>query len=264
MAGFGVKKSLDWTTWGGLIGVFVLISVAVSLSGQVSAFFDITSVIIVLGGTMMVTIMASNHQDLANTGRVIASSFFRTTGEPTVLVKQLLELAVKTKQNGLLSLGAREREFAVLPFLKRAMRMVADGTKAEDIEKLLQQEMDTFMVRHAHGIGLLRRAAEVAPAMGLIGTLVGLVQMLVNLADPSAIGPAMAVALLTTFYGAILGTVILTPLATKLEHRSEDELLQNQMIMHTALSLIQQENPRKLEEQLNVLLDPKKRLQFFD
>jgi chemotaxis protein MotA len=264
MAAFGVKKSLDWTTWGGLIGAILLISVAVGLGGQVKSFFDLTSVIIVLGGTLTVTVMASNQHDLANAGRVISSSFVTVTAEPRVFVKQLLELAVSIKKNGILSLANREREFAILPFLSRAMRMAADGVLPEDIEKLLQQEMDTFAINHAHGIGLLRRAADVAPAMGLIGTLVGLVQMLVNLSDPSAIGPAMAVALLTTFYGAILGTVILTPLAIKLEHRSEDELLQNHMIMQTALSVVRQDNPRKLEDQLNVLLDPKNRLQFFD
>jgi chemotaxis protein MotA len=111
---------------------------------------------------------------------------------------------------------------------------------------------------------VLRRASEVAPAMGLIGTLVGLVQMLGSLSDPSAIGPAMALALLTTFYGAVLGNVVLSPLAAKVERAAEEDALVKTLYTIGAVSIARQENPRRLEMLLNAVLPPGKRIQYFD
>ncbi|HLF58773.1 MAG TPA: MotA/TolQ/ExbB proton channel family protein, partial [Alphaproteobacteria bacterium] len=118
--------------------------------------------------------------------------------------------------------------------------------------------------RHIKGASVLRKGAEVAPAMGLIGTLVGLVQMLGRLDDPGTIGPAMAVALLTTFYGAVLANVVLAPLASKLERNSREELLVKHIFLMAASSIARQENPRRLEMLLNSVLPPSKRVQFFD
>jgi chemotaxis protein MotA len=128
----------------------------------------------------------------------------------------------------------------------------------------MRRDLQATLQRHAKGAGVLRKAAEYAPAMGLIGTLIGLVQMLGNLDDPSAIGPAMAVALLTTFYGAVLANMLLSPLAAKLERNSEDEALLNLVYLTAAVSMGRQENPRRLEMLLNSILPPAKRVHYFN
>ncbi|MEC7029070.1 MAG: MotA/TolQ/ExbB proton channel family protein, partial [Pseudomonadota bacterium] len=133
-----------------------------------------------------------------------------------------------------------------------------------DIDRVLGQEVDALAERHRRSASILRRASEVAPAMGLIGTLVGLVQMLAQLDDPSSIGPAMAVALLTTFYGAIMGTVILGPLAAKLERNSGDETMIKNLILTAMGSIARQENPRRLEMLLNSELPPEHRIRYFE
>src|SRR5690606_27847125 len=127
-------------------------------------------------------------------------------------------------------------------FLMHAVKLAVDGIKPEEIEHLLKQDINSALTRQEHAVRLLRRASEIAPAMGLIGTLVGLVQMLGKLEDPTTIGPSMALALLTTFYGAILGTVILAPLATKLEKRADDDMLQKVIAMAATMSMARQEN----------------------
>ena len=121
------------------------------------------------------------------------------------------------RKKGLLALASIDSELKKDPFLARSVQLVTDGYTGEDVDRILGQEVDALVERHRQSAGIVRRASEIAPAMGLIGTLVGLVQMLAELENPSAIGPAMALALLTTFYGAIMGTVVLGPLAAKLE-----------------------------------------------
>jgi len=128
----------------------------------------------------------------------------------------------------------------------------------------MRTELHAIADRHNKGADILRRAAEVAPAMGLIGTLVGLVQMLGNLDDPSAIGPAMAVALLTTFYGAVLGNMVFAPLASKLERKSDEEALLNEIYLLGITSIARQESPRRLEVLLNTILPPANRISYFD
>ena len=131
------------------------------------------------------------------------------------------------------------------------------------IERILRREVNSMTERHTKSASILRRAAEVSPAMGLIGTLVGLVQMLGRLDDPSTIGPSMAVALLTTFYGAILANMVFSPMAAKLERNSNEESLVNTIFLTAAASMGRQENPRRLEMLLNTILPPAHRLQYY-
>lgn len=144
------------------------------------------------------------------------------------------------------------------------MQMVVDGYQPADIQRFLTQEIEALIERHKRSASIALRASEIAPAMGLIGTLVGLVQMLANLESPETIGPAMAVALLTTFYGAIMGNVILAPLAVKLEKNSKDEALIKTLISISALSMATQQNPRQLEMLLNAELPPSQRINYFN
>jgi chemotaxis protein MotA len=145
----------------------------------------------------------------------------------------------------------------------RGMSMAIDGTPGEEIERIMQRELQATSHRNTRTVSILRKAADISPAMGLIGTLVGLVQMLGNLEDPSTIGPSMAIALLTTFYGAILANMVFTPLASKLERNSADETLINTLYVMAAASIGRQENPRRLEMLLNTVLPPDHTVDYF-
>ena len=144
------------------------------------------------------------------------------------------------------------------------MLLVVDGTQGEEVESIMRRDLNATLQRHRKGASILRKAAEFAPAMGLIGTLIGLVQMLGSLDDPSTIGPAMAVALLTTFYGAVLANMVFSPMASKLERNSTEEGTINTVYMMGASSIGRQENPRRLEMLLNCTLPPTKRIKYFD
>jgi chemotaxis protein MotA len=128
----------------------------------------------------------------------------------------------------------------------------------------MRKDMNATIGRHQKGANIMKKAGDIAPAMGLIGTLIGLVQMLGNLDDPSSIGPSMAVALLTTFYGAVLANMVFMPLAAKLERNSGEEELLNSVYMVGAVSIGRQENPRRLEMLINSILPPSKRVSYFD
>jgi chemotaxis protein MotA len=195
---------------------------------------------------------------------VIARSLIRDIYSPQKMAVMLVDLSIIAKKKGLLALSNYDEELARNTFLHRSMQMAIDGQKPADIDFILSREIGALAERHKRSASITRRASETAPAMGLIGTLVGLVQMLANLESPDTIGPAMAVALLTTFYGAILGTVIMAPLSGKLEKNSQDEALIKNLIRLTAIGIARQDNPRKLEMDLNASLPPSQKIKYFD
>ncbi len=245
-----------------LFSALGLVVLAIAMGGQLPAFFDIPSALIVVGGTLAVVLISFSMTDVQRTAQLASRAL--SHGQPTFgnLAKHLLTLAKKARADGLLSL----QPAAVAephPFLRQALSLAIDGAPAEAVEKVLTQDTQSLLERQERGLALLRRAAEVAPAMGLIGTLIGLVQMLGQISTPEAIGPAMAVAILTTFYGAVLAYMIFTPLAAKLEQMSADDLLTRKLMLAATLSLIKQENPRNLELTLNALLPPTQRVRVF-
>jgi chemotaxis protein MotA len=254
----------DFASILGLVLAFGFIAVAIWLGQSKASFVNWPSVMIVLFGTMAATAISYTGDELARAGHIIANSLFRKVHKPSKLATSLIDLAVIAKKHGILALGKNEAELRKDPFLFRSMQMVIDGYPAKEIDTLLEQEIDALVERHTRSAGITRRAAEVAPAMGLIGTLVGLVQMLADLENPETIGPAMAVALLTTFYGAILGTIVMAPLAVKLEKNTSDETLIKTLIKTACVSIARQENPRRLEMLLNSELPPSQRIKYFD
>ena len=257
------RVKLDFATILGLIFANGLVVGAV-LSGAGNAnFFNIPALMIVLLGTMATTSVSYTGNELKHVPGILGNTIVRWIRKPSTMALQLLDIASIARRKGILALSGMESELAKDPFLAHAMQLVTDGYSAEDIEHVLGAEIDSLVERHRHSASILRRASEVAPAMGLIGTLVGLVQMLAQLEDPSSIGPSMAVALLTTFYGAIMGTVVLGPLAAKLERNSNDEATLKSMIMAAMMSIVRQENPRRLEMQLNSMVLPEDRIEYF-
>lgn len=258
------KVALDKTTVFGLLLTFVLITIAILIGRSDANFFNVPSLLIVVLGTMTVTSVAYSWEDYSNAGKVIGNSLFHSRMPPSKMASQLMDIAVLAKKRGLLVLAGAENELRKDPHLYESVQIVTDGYSSEDIERILSQDLDALVERHRRSASVLRRGSEVAPAMGLIGTLIGLVQMLANLQDPETIGPAMAVALLTTFYGAILGTAVLGPMASKLEQNSNDEALLRTLIMIAMSSISRQDNPRRLEILLNSELPPSQRIHYFD
>ena len=257
-------KAVDIVTVAGIVFTFGLIIAAI-LSGSGNAnFVNGPSIMIVVLGTLTATATSFTLAEVKASGRIIGKSIFRRVQDPKKLAVALVEMAVVAKTKGMLSLGAYEQQMKSDPFLAKAIQMAVDGYSATEIEPLLVNEIETISERHNRAANICKRASEVAPAMGLIGTLVGLVQMLADLENPETIGPAMAIALLTTFYGAILGTIVMGPLAVKLENNSSDETLIKTLIALAAVSIARQDNPRRLEMMLNSELPPSKRIRYFD
>jgi chemotaxis protein MotA len=257
-------STLDPATILGVLGGFAMIIGAMVLGGTPGAFVDMRAILIVVGGSFMITTVSFSLSEVAKAQSVMMKAVAYRQRDPQEAALQVLYLANLARKNGALGMESHMREFRHEPFLKKAMDLVIDGTPGEEVERIMMSEAHSTAYRHERSAGVLRRAGEVAPAMGLIGTLVGLVQMLGNLEDPSTIGPAMAVALLTTFYGAVLANMVFLPLANKLERNSGDEAMVNQIYAMGAASIGRQENPRRLETVLNTILPPARRVNFFE
>ena len=254
---------LDWSTLFGLVLAIVLIGLALFLGGSVGSFVNAPAFLIVIGGTFAVTAISYTGEDLGKFMSIINRAFIRTIYNPKRMAFQLMDIATISKAKGVLTLNKIETSLKKDPMLFKALQPVIDGYKTEELQHILIQDNEAALERHRRSAQIIRRAAEVAPAMGLIGTLVGLVQMLSSLSDPTSIGPAMAVALLTTFYGAVLSTVFLGPLANKLERNSASEALIRELIVTALLSISKQEHPRRLETLLNAILPPQERIKYF-
>ncbi|MFT6557087.1 MULTISPECIES: motility protein A [Sneathiella] len=255
--------NLDFATLFGLFGGFAVVTAAVIVGGSMTAFYNLPSVLIVIGGTFLVTMMSFSILEVLRSQKLIFRTLLTANRKANDIAVNMLELAEQCRGKGVLHLQNHLQSVSTESFQHKALQLVVDGLPAEEVNRILMNDLNGMMARHSSSAGILHRAAEVAPAMGLIGTLVGLVQMLSNLNDPSAIGPAMAVALLTTFYGAVLANMFFSPLATKLERNSAEEVLMNRIYIAGATSIGRQENPRRLEMVLNTLLPPEERVQFY-
>lgn len=258
------QTHVDFATIMGLVFAFGLIAVAIFLGQSGANFLNVPALMIVVFGTMAVTTISYTGEELIKAIQVVAGSLVRDVRDQSRVAREVLDIANLAKKRGILALSAVEGEVNKDPFLAKAVQMVADGFTPEYIDRALSQEIDTIAENHRRAAGVMRRASEIAPGMGLIGTLVGLVQMLAQLDDPSSIGPAMAVALLTTFYGAILGTVVLGPLAAKLDRNANDEITIKTLIGTAMVSIAKQENPRGLEILINSILPAHLRIKYFD
>ncbi|HVZ01999.1 MAG TPA: MotA/TolQ/ExbB proton channel family protein [Dongiaceae bacterium] len=261
------QGGIDFATLLGLLVALALIAAAMylpPLNLHTGAFIDVRAILLVVVGTFAVTAISYSIGEIIQAQPVMLRTLFHSSQMPNEAAMRILQLSERARRRGILQLQSELHALRAEPFLHRAMTMLVDGIVVEEIERNLTFETHAMMQRHVRSTGILRRAAEVSPAMGLIGTLIGLVQMLGSLTHPESIGPAMAVALLTTLYGAFLANVIFLPLASKLERNSATELLINQIYILGALSIGRQENPRRLELVLNTILPASQRVKYFD
>lgn len=256
--------SFDVATILGVTGAFAVIAAAMVLGGSATSFVDLPAALIVFGGTFLVTVASFTVEDLRRVSGIALRAVLYQIDSPSDAARRILFLSDRARHSGPLGLSGITRPLKPSRFLAQAVELVADGLATEEIDHILTRERGAMRERHRRCADILRRAGETAPAMGLIGTLVGLIQMLGNLDDPSTIGPSMAVALLTTFYGALLATLVFNPLASKLERTSDVEAAVNEIYAVGAVSISRQENPRRLELLLNTLISPDERVTFFD
>ncbi len=248
----------------GMLTAFVLVIGAILLGGSGKAFVNLQGILIVVLGTFAVTAISFRLNEMATLPHNIWVLLRHSQKEPSEEAIKVIKIAVEArKHNDVLMLERLLPKLKGTPFLHQAIQLVVDGAQPDEIEQIMRREASTASARHMRSVDFLRRAGDVAPAMGLIGTLIGLVRMLGNLDDPSNMGAAMAVALLTTFYGAVMAHLVFIPLAAKTEHCTEEEALVNNLYAMGATSIRRKENPRRLEMLLNTILPPAKRITFF-
>ncbi len=255
---------LDVATLLGLAGAFGVVALTMAGGASPGAYVDVPAFVIVIGGTVTVTAISFSLRDLGVARRIVPSALLRTAWNPKAVARQILLLAEAAHRAGPETLEALLPQLRGEVFLARCLTLITEGHSPEEIERVLGQEAEGLVTARLRTSAILRRAAEVAPSMGLIGTLVGLVQMLGSLNNPAAIGPAMAVALLATLYGAVLGNMILTPLAGKIESVADQDSLIHTLYLTGSVSIARQENPRRLEMLLNSVLPAGSRVQYFD
>lgn len=216
-------------------------------------FFDAPSVAVVLGGVIAALMISFPLRCFTKIPRHLKIIFFPTKYNPQDYIVQIVELAKEARVNGLLSLEGKLEETKD-PFLKNSMMLVVDAVEPEKVKALLETELDYLDERHAQDRAFYDKAAAYAPAYGMIGTLMGLVNLLKQLSDPDAIAPAMALALVTTFYGSILANMVFMPISNKLRIRHEEEYLCKLIVAEGVESIQAGDAPRFIEEKLTQLI----------
>lgn len=259
-----MNNTPQFSTFLGIIVALSLIVIAVlSGQGEPLAFIDLKSILIVLGGTFFITSACFTLGDIVKSISITFKTIFYNAPNLRNVAQKCLFLSEVAKKEGILKLQNYTEEFPDSKFFVKNMNLAIDGVKPADLEVFMENEINTISASRAKTIDILKKGAEVAPAMGLIGTLIGLVQMLGNLDDPTKIGPAMALALLTTMYGAILAYMVLLPLSSKLERTSKQEVDLYVIFGEAIISVAKNEGPIKLEMKLNSTLPPGSRLRNY-
>jgi chemotaxis protein MotA len=254
---------MDLATLIGFVVAFGLIASSIVLGGQVGAFLDPPSMLIVFGGTLGALLINYPIKKVQSAGNVAKNAIFQKSYSPKEVIERIVNYASQSRRDGVLALeGSLESESD--EFLKKGLQLVVDGQDVDSIAQILEVEIQYIKQRHEAGADFYVTAGNTAPAMGLIGTLIGLVQMLGTMDDPSKIGPSMAVALLTTFYGAILANVVFNPIAGKLQDRSADEVIVKNLALQGIVQIATGANPRIVEQQLHSYLAPALRESQFD
>ena len=248
---------MDIATLVGLVGSLGIVIAAMMSGGDIGTFVNGPSMLIVIGGTLLVTLMKFTLGQFLATGKVAAKAFMFKSVSPEDIISETVELADAARKGGLLSL---EDKTVSTDFMQRGIQLLVDGHDPEIVRTLLNKEMKLTYDRHEFGSEIFKAMGDVAPGMGMIGTLVGLVQMLSNMSDPKSIGPAMAVALLTTLYGAMIATMIVLPMADKLGVRKNEEALNQALTIDGLLAIQAGQNPRVIEQMLRNYLPEKKRV----
>lgn len=247
------------TTFGIVIG-FALIIIAIQMGGGLTFFVDVKSLFIVAGGTIASTLISFPVSRVLGVMQVVKNAFLQKNLAPNTTIENLVSFAEKARREGILSLENALEEVDD-EFLKSGIRLAVDGVEPELIKDILDTELAFIEDRHKMGQSIFSAMGLFCPAFGMIGTLIGLVLMLQQMEDPSAIGPGMALALLTTLYGAIMANVVFLPIAGKLKNRTAEEILVKEITIEGIMSIQSGDNPRIVKQKLQAFLSPRLRSQ---
>lgn len=256
-------KKRSYSAVAGLISGIILVVWSIDSSGDLSMFWDVPSVLITIGGSFAALVVSFPFKNIKSMPSMLKLLLVSPHDNREELLELLTSLARKSRKEGLLAL---EDDISQLDneFLASGLQMVVDGVEPDSLKELMELKMDTMERRHRSGQSVFLKWGDLAPGFGMIGTLIGLVVMLVDLDDPSAIGVGMAVALTTTFYGSFLANMVFLPIASNLSEQTDEELFTNEMILDGILQIQAGTNPRLLEERLLAYLEPKQQKKIKD
>ncbi len=254
---------MDLSTVLGIVAAFALMISAMLSGGSIMLFVNVPSLLIVFGGTTGVVLVNYPFKDIFGAFAILKKAFHHKETTHNEVIEQLIKFSSKARKEGILSLQSMMNEVED-SFFQKGLQMAVDGQEPESLKDMLFREIEYIQERHDKGAEIFTTMGTFAPALGMIGTLIGLVQMLQTMSDPSTIGPAMAIALLTTFYGAVIANVVCLPIAGKLKHRSQTEVLRKNLIAEGMESILAGENPRIMEQKLHAFLAPKLRESNFN
>lgn len=247
---------MDLATLLGLLGAFGIIGGAMTMSGGIGLFVDVPSVMIVFIGTIFVVLMKFSLGQFLGCFKVAGKAFMFKLVAPVDLIEEVVQLADDARKNGLLALEGKEVSDE---FLQAGIQLLVDGHDAEVVKALLTKDMNETIKRHDVGSKIWKQMGDTAPAMGMVGTLIGLVAMLSNMSDPASIGPAMAVALLTTLYGAVIANMLALPISDKVALRKDEEGRIKSMIIDGIMGIQAGQNPRVIDSMLRNYLPASQR-----
>jgi chemotaxis protein MotA len=249
---------LDLASVFGLAGGIAVIMVTILISGDLAGYIHLPSIICTFGGTICMTIMAFPIKKLKEGFSSLKHVFFYTESDSENVIKSIIDLANVARKEGLLALEEAAQQLKD-DFLQKGVLLIVDGTDPELVRNILETELSFIEERHKSNQGVFEYMAGIGPGFGMLGTLIGLINMLANLSDPSTVGPNMAVAIITTLYGSLIQNVFCNPVINKLKLRSSQESLMKEVMLEGMLSIQAGENPRIIEEKLKAFMSPKLR-----
>ncbi len=250
---------MDIASFIGVISGISLIVSAIFIGGQVHNFINVPGIMIVFGGTIATTLLTFQFRDVLAAFRAAYFVFTKDKEDPNEAMATMIELCNIARRQGLMELSKIRTESG---FLKKACDLIADGSSEQVIRAALTTEIESLKMRHFIVQDVFRKMGTYSPAFGLLGTLIGLVQMLSQLQDPANIGTSMATALLTTFYGSLISTLFFLPIAGKLKARTVMEVINLEIMLEGAVSILNSNNPLILYEKLSSFISAKLRTPF--
>ena len=249
---------MDKGTVIGIVAGLGLVIVSMLMGGSVMAFFDIPSLLIVLGGTFAATLVNFPMGDVIRVMKVTQKVLKEEIMPSSKYIDQIVDISKKARTNGLLAIE-EDLNNVDEDFMRITLQHVVNGTENEDLGKLMDAELAIMTQRHKIGQRMYSAMGTYAPAFGMIGTLIGLIQMLQHLDDPASVGPGMAMAMITTFYGALFANLFFLPMAGKLKQRSEQEIQFKEMLLMGVMAIQAEESPRVIQSKLVTYLTPAER-----
>ncbi len=253
---------MDISTIIGIFSGIILIVLAIIDQGSLLTFWSVSSLLVVVGGVISATLIHFSLEQVLGVLKILKNAFKQDPSEAYLVISKIVKMAERARREGLLSLDNELVDENVDPFLAKGVQLVVDGTDPEMVRSILETDLDMLEERHKIGASIFTSMGASAPAFGMLGTLIGLILMLKDINDPGKLGPGMALALITTFYGALLANLVCLPIAGKLRLRSKQEVLIKQIIIEGVLSIQAGENPRIVTEKLKSYLYPKQKVMF--